>query len=424
MPVRKSIPALSKRKLLDAWKSSRDSKTWAGRPGVDGITALQFSANLDTHLATLARHIRDGQYGPSRLKGVPIPKSNSAEKRLICIPTIKDRVVQRAAVEYLVGGSRPRLPIFNSSSYGSIRGRGVETAIAHAIAARSRYDWCAKTDIESFFDRIPRNQLKERIDNTLRSKSIVPIVQRFVDCEIKDEPRLRPLLRAKNIKPGVGVRQGMPLSPLLANLALMPFDGAVARRGFEMIRYVDDIVIFCKDKQSARGGLSFIKDELSSLGLTIPELADQSKTRIYAPREPVDFLGREIFYVEPRQQYYARVPRRQIANIRRVLEDEFNLDARIEQGSNFQDTVVELSRSVAAYLGIYKNAYNFMYLDAELRAATRAIMVGLYESIFGTSALLDVSERSRNFLGIGKLAMPDPTNDLEELDDYSESEGS
>lgn len=239
-------------------------------------------------------------------------------------------------------------------------------------------------------------------------------MKKFVDCEINEEPRLRVLLKTKGIKPGVGLRQGMPVSPILANLFLASFDAAVGRRGIEMIRYVDDIIMFFNDKQAARNGLLFIKDELSSLGLTIPELADQSKTRLYAPREPVEFIGREIFFLEPRQQYFARVPRRLITKIRDELEADFSFEERIKERSNFQGTVVELSRSVAAYLGIYKDAYNIAYLDAELRAATRAILAGLYEDIFGSSALLHVTERGRDFLGIGRLSMPEPANDWEE----------
>src|SRR5947208_2240991 len=88
--------ALQKPKLLRAWSTSRDNTPRAGRPGIDGVTALQFATRLDANITTLAKSIRQGQHGPSPLKGVPIPKAYSTEKRLICIPTIRDRIVQRA----------------------------------------------------------------------------------------------------------------------------------------------------------------------------------------------------------------------------------------------------------------------------------------------------------------------------------------
>ncbi len=45
---------------------------------------------------------------------------------------------------------------------------------------------------------------------------------------------------------GVGVRQGMPLSPILANLVLSEFDGKIEKSGLKMVRYADDIAIFLK----------------------------------------------------------------------------------------------------------------------------------------------------------------------------------
>ena len=38
------------------------------------------------------------------------------------------------------------------------------------------------------------------------------------------------------IKPGKGVRQGMPLSPFFANLFLKEFDAAVERKDYQMVR--------------------------------------------------------------------------------------------------------------------------------------------------------------------------------------------
>jgi retron-type reverse transcriptase len=81
----------------------------AGRPGIDGVTAQNFAANLDANLESLAARIRSSNYGPSSLKPVFLPKPNSPKERMICIPTVVDRLVQRAIVEHLV--SSKKLPI-------------------------------------------------------------------------------------------------------------------------------------------------------------------------------------------------------------------------------------------------------------------------------------------------------------------------
>jgi RNA-directed DNA polymerase len=397
--------------LRRAWRKSRDATANPGRPGVDGITAQQFAAKLDSNLKSMAKELRDGKYGPSRLKAVLVPKPNSDKCRLICIPTMRDRVVQKAVVDYLV--TNRKLPIYNSLSFGFIKGRGVRDAIARAIALRSDNDWCLKTDIQSFFDRIPRAYLKSRVAAALRSHSLTPLICKIVDCEIKYNSFLAPKLQKQGIRPGVGVRQGMPLSPILANLVLSKFDRAVSRRGIEMVRYADDILIFFHSKEEAKEGHSFIKAELRTLDLDIPELEDRSKTEIKGPSDPIDFLGREIVYLGSERKCVARISRKQIAKIKFQLEEEYTFETRHKQGSSFQETVVDLWKSIAAYMGVYKDAYNFPVLDSELRALARKLISDMFLDIFGENALARVSSDGRDFLGIGELRMPEFTYDLE-----------
>lgn len=410
------VKLLSKAKLRSAWKKSRDATGEPGRPGIDGVSAQQFAAKLDTNLQTLTETIRNGTYGPSRLRAVLIPKPNSEKYRLICIPTVKDRIVQRTIVQYLV--ENRKLPIYNSSSYGFIKGRGTQSAISRAVVLRSKYDWCLKTDIEAFFDRIPRAYLKSRVLAALQANSLVPLIGKIIDCEIKEDRLLKPRLTKQGIRLGVGVRQGMPLSPILANLVLADFDREVERASIEMIRYADDILLFFASKSAANEGHDFVKAKLNSLNLDIPELADKTKTELKGPQEPIDFLGREIVYRASANRYVSQISRKQIAKIKILLEDEYSYQSRLKQGSNFQDTVVELWRSISSYLGIYKDAYNFTVLDSELRGTARKILGDIFKDVFGDTVLVNVTGDGRNFLGIGDLNVPPPLDDLDMQADY------
>src|ERR1700722_12881057 len=230
---------LSKKKLHSAWQASRDRSADAGRPGIDNVSAVRFAANLDHNLATLAARIRQGKYGPSPLRPVFVPKPNSEKERMICIPTVCDRLVQRAILEYLV--TNKKLPIYNPLSFGFIQGRGTQAAIKAAIDLRRVHGWCLKTDIESFFDRIPRQYLKERLKASLGNHSLVPIISRVIDCEIKP----------------------------------LPFQHAkIEKFGMKMVRYADDLAFFFESKKKAKAGHVFVKGLLESLELTIPELSD------------------------------------------------------------------------------------------------------------------------------------------------------
>jgi RNA-directed DNA polymerase len=403
---------LSRSRLLAAWRNSRDATKDPGVPGIDEISALQYSSKLETNIKSLARAIRDGNYGPSRLRAILIPKPNSASKRIICIPTVRDRLVQRAIIDYLL---RTRKLPDSPSSYGFIRGRGPAAAISRAISLRAEYDWCIKTDIEAFFDRIPRDELKARVDRAFPRCSVVPLIKKIIDCEIRETRTLKSELAKQGVKFGVGLRQGMPLSPILANLALSAFDHEIDSAQIPMIRYADDILLFFTSKDSAEAGLIFVKWRLKDHGFEIPELSDNSKTRIIPPKQSLDFLGRELVHLGSENRYVSRVSRRQIAKIRQQLEYEYSFENRLSEKSNFQETVVDLAKSISAYLGIYKDAYNYAALDSELRAVTRAVLTNLFEDIFGASVLNRVTDRGRDFLGIGDLIMLDPSNYLEDL---------
>jgi RNA-directed DNA polymerase len=314
-------------------------------------------------------------------------------------------------VDYLV--TNKKLPIYNSSSYGFIKGRGVQAAIARAVHLRNTHDWCLKTDIEAFFDRIPRSYLKAKVAAALPSHSLTPLIWKIIDSEIKTTPLLKPKLRKQGITLGIGVRQGMPLSPILSNLVLSQFDRKVSQAGIEMIRYVDDILLFFTTKEATHEGHYFVKAALREIELDIPGLAEGSKTVINAPHEPVAFLGREIVYLGSINKVVARVSRTQIAKIRWQLEEEYSYETRRKQGSSFLETVVDLWRSIAAYLGIYKDAHNFVALDSELRAAARKIISEIFLDVFGEDALAKVTNDGKEFLGIGYLDVPAPANDLE-----------
>jgi len=129
--------------------------------------------------------------------------------------------------------------------------------------------------------------------------------------------------------------------------------------------------------------------------------------------QSVDFLGREIVYRANAGGYVSQVSRNQIAKITLLLEDEYSYESRRKQNSNFQDTVVELWRSISSYLGIYRDAYNFTILDSELRGTARRIIADIFKDVFGNAALEKVTDDGRNFLGIGDLNVPEPNDDLD-----------
>ena len=63
---------------------------------------------------------------------------------------------------------------------------------------------------------------------------------------------------------GAESRQGSPISPLLANYFLLPFDQELEKTGNRLIRYGDDFVILCQNREQADAARDSVR-ELRSL---------------------------------------------------------------------------------------------------------------------------------------------------------------
>jgi len=87
--------------------------------------------------------------------------------------------------------------------------------------------------------------------------------------------------------PKFGTPQGAPISPLLTNAYMTPFDSALTRQGWRLIRYCDDFVIQCRTREEAQAGLVAGEVALTARRLRM----HPDKTRIVAPNDEFEFLG-------------------------------------------------------------------------------------------------------------------------------------
>ncbi len=160
-------------------------------------------------------------------------------------------------------------------------------AIKKAIETRNKHQWVVKTDITKFFDNIPRDLLKKNLRTKLKNSSLIPLIEKIIDCELKTstDPKTKEAIKSCGIKVNIGLRQGMPLSPLLSNLLLHKFDKKAKK--YNILRYADDIIAFTDNKSEAEIVFSFIQSELKKLYQTVPSIGKNNKSEIIQPNEPV-----------------------------------------------------------------------------------------------------------------------------------------
>ena len=274
---------------MEFWPKVRRQKS----SGVDGITPTVFNKNLDSNFAVIRQEIQKG-YQFSKLVAHLIPKHDGKRHRIICVPTVKDRLVQRLLVSYLAGRAK-KLGIINEISFGFVCGKekGAAKARKRAIELRNLYPWAYKSDISSFFDNLPRKRLYKEVAKTLNTPSLNRLLDGAINCEIDDsDSAVQRVLNREGIKRGRGVRQGMPLSPVFANIILRDFDKVFIREKLHIVRYADDFIVLADSKKECIEIDILSRDILSKIGFEIPALGDLSgKTQICSPKESVEFLG-------------------------------------------------------------------------------------------------------------------------------------
>ena len=264
----------------------------------DGILqrkTKEFAEHLDDFLTELSESLRSGTYEPDPLLSFGIPKGTSGEVRTLHIPSIRDRVVERAVVNTIT--HRADLAM-SPCSFAYRTGICPDDAVDHLARLRDAgYCYVLRTDIEGYFPNLD-------IEDALAALSPITGCPRTIDLIrlIARPRRARGERRTRNR----GIAQGSCLSPLLANLALTDVDRAMGDAGYGYARFADDIVICSPHEPDLLEALELLDTLLTPRGLRL----NQEKTAMTSFDEGFCYLGtdfsRSFPPVDPRHDIKGR----------------------------------------------------------------------------------------------------------------------
>ena len=69
--------------------------------GVDGVTAAHYEADLEANLSNLLERFKSGRYRAPAVRRVHLEKPGTSKTRPVGIPTLEDKVLQRAVLMVL-----------------------------------------------------------------------------------------------------------------------------------------------------------------------------------------------------------------------------------------------------------------------------------------------------------------------------------
>lgn len=263
-----------------------------GAPGIDGVTfnAIERGEGQAEYLAQLKEALQEKTYRAQAVRRVWIPKPDSGERPL-GIPTLRDRVVQRALKLVIE-------PIFEAdfceTSYGFRPQRSAHQAIDQVSdALLSGHRTVIDADISNYFETIPHAKLMTVLAERISDGAVLGLINSWLKAPVVEEDGDG---KRRTIGGGKGHRKGTPqggvISPLLANLYLHLLDRIWERHDLErrlgarLVRYADDLVILCRG--DVRAPMGTLRTVLERLDLQL----NPTKTKVVDARAEIfEFLG-------------------------------------------------------------------------------------------------------------------------------------
>ena len=247
----------SKEKLTNIF---RENVSLSNASGIDNLNPRKLFRRIHDEINIILDKVPKGSYKFTKYKLKLVNKGRNKTPRELSIPGVRDRIVLRALSNFLRDRFEPSLNL------------KLPQAIVKNVKSDLKSDSFnayIKLDVRDFYPSIKHDQLLSRIRKRIRYPYILNPIERALQTPTVSvsKPSDKPSER--------GVPQGLSVSNILADIYLTNIDKHLCRRSdISYYRYVDDILILCKESEAVEISCDVMK-RFKRLGLDV-----------YDPREP------------------------------------------------------------------------------------------------------------------------------------------
>lgn len=256
-------------------------KKSAGK-GIDRINGFQFALRAgDELLGASARCISGGYRFSPYLESLKI-KGRNKPPRLICIPTIRDRVIFHQLNRYLAALFPKSVPRSVASAY--VRNIAVD------LTANTTHDlWVCGTDIQTFYDDIQPSKLLKLLEEKVCWQAL-RLIHRALSTPTVPKNTKRSS-RGGFVRDR-GVPQGLAISNILAAIYLHKVDESMRGLGVAYYRYVDDVLMYGPSEAVEKAARS-LRARLAHKGLRLHPFG-KGKSYLQPASDCFRYLGYEF----------------------------------------------------------------------------------------------------------------------------------
>jgi len=334
--------------------------------GVDGVDAEAYQKEIEGRLPELVNMAKSGRYYAPPVRRVYIEKPGKSEKRPLGIPTVEDKLLQRAVVMLME-------PIYEATefydfSYGFRPRRNAHEAVKalHHNMLELGTGWILDVDIRKFFDTMKHEHLREFVRRRVRDGVLTRLVGKWLKAGVLEDGQVR-----TNEE---GTPQGGVISPLLANIYLHEVldrwyvetvRPRLKGRSF-LIRFADDFIMGFELREDAERVQAVLPKRFGKYGLEIhtekTRLVDFQRPRSSGPMKDYragtfDFLGFTHYWGKNRKGFYSLKHKTAKGRLKRALcaVNEWCRDNRHMPLSEQWQLLVSKLRGHYGYYGISSN---------------------------------------------------------------------
>ena len=325
------------------------------------MEVTELPSYLEANWALIREQIVTRTYKPKPVLRREIPKDNGGV-RLLGIPTAVDRVIQQALVQVLTPVFEPT---FSDFSFGFRPGRSAEDAVRLAQTYMSEgYKHVVDLDLSKFFDTVDHDILMGLIDKHMDDKDVRRLIYVYLKSGV--------MTNGSMMATALGTPQGGPLSPLLSNVYLTPYDRELEKRGLRFVRYADDCNIFTKSKMSSYrvrdGAKSYLERKLK---LNVNMEKTEARRAVGST-----FLGFTFMTYGKKGKLGMTVP---LKKKLKKLEDRIRLVTKRNRGVSIETVIRELNSILRGWVGYFARSSIKKYLKGLMEWLRRRIRQYLWK---------------------------------------------